>query len=140
MLNGSVILSKSGRQTQLADSTGYAETIALHEASHLIIVYRELLANLGCPQKDPTPVYEDNSAALRFAEKGCGPRSLHYDIKYLFVHELQEAGILVVKKIETALQLADICTKPTKWSVSSELLPLIFGNNLRFAAKVEHEQ
>ena len=90
MLNGAVIYSKSGKQSQLADSTGYAETIALHEASHLILIYRELLANLGHPQTGPTVVCEDNAAAQRFAEQGFGPRSLHYDIKYLFVHELKQ--------------------------------------------------
>jgi hypothetical protein len=64
---------------------------------------------------------------------------MHYDIKYLFVHELQDAGVLKVMKIDTKLQLADICTKPCKWSVSSELLPLIFGNRLRFSNDVEHD-
>jgi hypothetical protein len=83
MFNGSVIYSKSGKQSQLADSTGYAETIACHEVSHLVLIYRELLANLGCPQLKPTPVYEDNSACIAFANNGSGPKSMHYEIKYL---------------------------------------------------------
>jgi hypothetical protein len=44
---------------QLADFTGYAETIVLQEASHLILIYSKLLANLGRPQLGPTPVYKD---------------------------------------------------------------------------------
>jgi antirestriction protein ArdC len=40
------VFAKSGRQSQLADSTGYAETIALHEASHWVIGYRRIMANL----------------------------------------------------------------------------------------------
>jgi hypothetical protein len=134
MLNG----SQSGQQSQLADSTGYAETIALHEAAHLVIVYQELLTNLGYPQHDPTPVYEENSAAWHFVEKGFDPRSMHHDIKYLFVHKLQDAGVIKVIQINTKLQLADICTKPCKWSVSSELLLLILGNHLCFSNNVEH--
>jgi hypothetical protein len=43
MLNGATIFAKSGKQSQLADSTGYAETIALHEASHWVIGYRRVL-------------------------------------------------------------------------------------------------
>jgi hypothetical protein len=139
MLNGAVILSKLGKQTQLADSTGYAETIALHEDSHLILVYRELLANLSYQQTDPTPVCEDNSATQCFAENGFGPRSLHYDIRYIFVHELQKEGVLKVLRIPTALQLADVCTKQCTWSVASTLIPLLLGHSLRFATDVIHD-
>ena len=47
MLGGVVIFSKSGKQVQLAESTGYAETIMLHKAAHLMIVYIEILTKLG---------------------------------------------------------------------------------------------
>ncbi len=123
---------------QLADSTGYAETIALHEASHLILIYRELLANLGRPQLQPTPIYKDNSAALRFAEQGFSPRSMHYKIKYLFVHELQANSVLKVLKIPTALQIANICTKACAWSVASGILPFMFGQPPTFSTSVVH--
>ncbi len=72
----------------MADSTGYAETIALHElqkinpprierierieASHCVIGYRRIIANLGFPQECTTPVFEDNSAAETFARQGMG--------------------------------------------------------------------
>jgi hypothetical protein len=36
--------------------------------------------------------------------------------------------------VPTALQLADICTKPCAWSVNKQLLPLVFGQPLRFSA------
>jgi hypothetical protein len=82
MLNGARLFAKSGRQSQLADSTGYAETIALHEASHWVIGYRRIMTNLGpgFPQECATPVFEDYSAAETFARQGIGPRSLHYDV------------------------------------------------------------
>ena len=69
MLWGAIIFSKSGTQMQLSNSTRYAETIALHEAAHLIIVYREILANLGYPQIAPASVYEDKAAAVCFANQ-----------------------------------------------------------------------
>jgi hypothetical protein len=134
--NGSTIYSKSGKQSQLADSTGYAETIALHEVSHLVLVYRELLANLGCPQLIPTPVYEDNSACIAFAENGFGPKSVHYEIKYLFSHEVVKAGQMTVLPIPTAFQLADICTKPCTYKVYKELLPKVFGMKLSYSNTV----
>jgi hypothetical protein len=136
MFNGSVIYSKSGKQTQLADSTGYAETIACHEVSHLVLVYRELLANLGCPQTKPTPVYEDNSACIAFANNGSGPKSMHYEIQYLFINEVVKAGHMQVLPVPTAEQLADICTKPCSYKVSRLLLPKIFGMPLTYSRDV----
>jgi hypothetical protein len=75
-LNGGCIYAKSGKQLQIADSTAYAETIALHEASHWVIGYRHIMENLGFPQKCATPMFKDNSAAETFAAKGMGPKSL----------------------------------------------------------------
>ena len=107
-------------------------------AAHLVVIYREILANLGFPQTAPTPIYENNSAALSFAQNGCAQRSLHYDIKYLFVHELQKQGVLQVIPMQTSCQLADICTKPCTWDVSSRLLPVIMGMDLSFSRHVDY--
>ncbi len=84
------MFAKSGRQFQLADSTGYAETIVLHEASHWMIGYIRIMANLGFPHECATPMFEGNSAAETFARQGMGPRSLHYEVKYLYVHDQQK--------------------------------------------------
>jgi hypothetical protein len=94
MCNGATVYAKSGKQSQLADSTGYAETIALHEACHWVIGYRRIMENLGFPQKCATPMYEDNSAAITFAKQGMGAKSLHYEVKYLYVHDQQSRGVL----------------------------------------------
>ena len=101
------MFAKSGRQSQLADFTGYAKTIALHEASHWVIGYRRIMANLGFPQECATPMFEDNSAAETFARQGMGPRSLHYEVKYLYVHDQQKQGRLKVYKIDTKHPMAD---------------------------------
>ena len=76
MLGDVVVFSKYGKQVQLADSTGYAETIMLHEAAHLMIVYTEILTNLARdtgPQLAPTPVYEDDLASVLFTNNN-GPK------------------------------------------------------------------
>jgi hypothetical protein len=133
MLNGACVFAKSGRQSQLADSTGYAETIALHEASHWVIGYRRIMANLGFPQECATPVFEDNSAAETFARQGMGPRSLHYEVKYLYVHDQQKRGRLKVYKIDTKHQIADLLTKPVKWELAERLVSFMLGSALVFS-------
>ena len=132
MLNGAAIFAKSGRQTQLADSTGYAETIALHEATHWVVGYRRLLANLGFTQKVPTPIYEDSSSAVAFAKQGMGQRSLHYEVKYLYVTELEKSGEISVRKIDTKQQIADVLTKPVAWDTAKTLVKYMLGSDLVF--------
>jgi hypothetical protein len=56
-------------------------------------------------------MYEDNQAAIVFANRGGGPRSLHWDVKLEYVHELQQKGDINVLKIDTKMQVADVLTK-----------------------------
>ena len=113
--------------------TRHAETIALHEASHWVIGYRRIMANLGFPQECATPVFEDNSAAETFARQGMGPRSLHYEVKYLYVHDQQKRGRLKVYKIDTKHQIADLLTKPVKWELAERLVSFMLGSALVFS-------
>ena len=55
---------------------------------------------------------------LHFAENSLGLCFMHYELKYLYVHKFQANCVLKVLKTETALQLANICTKQCTWSVT----------------------
>jgi hypothetical protein len=112
--------------------TRHAETIALHEASHWVIGYRRIMANPGFPQECVTPVFKDNSAAETFARQGMGPRSLHYEVKYLFVHDQQKRERLKVYKIDTKHQIADLLTKQVKWELAECLVWFMLGSALVF--------
>jgi len=71
LLAGTVIplISWSSRKQRLiADSTCYAEYIALHESSHEAIFLRQLLDSIDFPCRGSTPIYCDNNAASRLAE------------------------------------------------------------------------
>jgi hypothetical protein len=132
-LNGRCIYAKSGKQSQIADSTGYAETIALDEATHWVIGYRRIMENLGFSQKCATPMFKDNSAAETFAKQGMGPKLLHYEIKYLYVHDQQKCGRLNVCKIDTKHQVADLLTKPVAWELAEQLVSFLLGSPLTFS-------
>ena len=111
MLCGASVLSKSGKQSQMTDSTGYADMVTLHEASVWAVVMRKHLGSMFAEQSEPTLIFEDNAAAVRFAEKGPGPRSLHWDVKLEYVTELQKLQYVNVLKVDTKKQIADVLTK-----------------------------
>ena len=139
LMNGSVVYSKSGRQSQIADSSGKSETIALHEVCHLAVQFAEELTNLGAPPQGPILVLCDNKATVTFAQKGWGKNSLHYDLKLLYIYECQKKGLIKVEFIGTKLQLADVLTKPCPYDVSSALMPFILGGAQKFSCEVVHD-
>lgn len=62
----------SKKQRVVADSSCYAEYIALHDSSQEVAFLRELLAGLEFGTASPTPIHCDNNAARRLAEDHVG--------------------------------------------------------------------
>jgi hypothetical protein len=67
-LGSGVISWSSKKQRVVADSSCYAEYIALHEASHETTFLRQLLDGLDFLPEGPTPLHCDNDAASHLAE------------------------------------------------------------------------
>ncbi len=57
-------------QKTIALSTAEAEYYSASEIAVEIIYIRNLIRNIGLPQKDDTPVYEDNSIIIPHASNG----------------------------------------------------------------------
>jgi hypothetical protein len=53
----------SKKQKVVADSSCYAEYIALHDASYETLFLRQLLEGIGIPQSTAMPLHCDNDAA-----------------------------------------------------------------------------
>ena len=112
LLNGSAISWKSKRQPTIALSTAEAEYMAASRASQEVVYLRRLLNNLGFPQMNPTIVYEDNEAAIRWSESPAGSeRARHIDLRKHFVHEKVKELELALVKIDGTDQVADSLTK-----------------------------
>ncbi len=62
-----------------------------------------------------------------------GPKSLHYEIKYLYVHDQQKRGTLQVRRIDTQHPVADFLTKPVSWDLAQRLVPFLLGSALMFS-------
>ena len=64
-------------------------------------------------QASPTPVYDDNTACIEWGNNVIGgrERAKHIDIRKHFAHEVIQNGEMLLVRVPTASQLADIFTK-----------------------------
>ncbi len=89
--------------------------MAVSDFAKEIIYLRSLLANLGFTQDGPTHVYEDNTACIEWGNNVIDrERAKDIDICKHFADEAIKNGHLILKKVPTTLQLADIMTKGVK--------------------------
>jgi hypothetical protein len=103
----------SKKQCVVADSSCYAEYIALHDSSHEVAFLQELLTGLHFGTPYPMPIHCDNDAARRLAENHIGhPNVKHIRVKFHHIHELINDGSVSLLCIHSADNTADILTKP----------------------------
>ena len=63
--------------------------------------------------KEPTVIFEDNQGAIAIAKNPVShSRTKHIDIKYHYVREAVQSGIVNLKYCPTEEMIADILTKP----------------------------
>jgi hypothetical protein len=97
-------------------STAEAEYYSASTAATEVLYLRNLLEHMGFAQQAPTPVYEDNTACIEWGNHVIGgrERAKHIDIRKHFAHEVIQNGKMTVMlvRVPTASQLADILTKP----------------------------
>ncbi|CAI7877322.1 unnamed protein product [Closterium sp. NIES-54] len=99
----------------------YAGTMAAQESRWLYF----LLAELGAPQPCPT-LWCDNASTIHLTQDPVyHARSKHIELRYFFIRELVQRGLLVVRKIAAEANLADIFTKALLRPAHSGLLRLI---------------
>ena len=101
-------------RSTILQSTTEAEYIGLSEAGKEAIWVRRLLANIQKREEEKEvsiSLYGDNQAALRIAEPGPGPKTKHLSVKYHFIRDLVETGVLRLDYCSSGQQLADGFTK-----------------------------
>ena len=129
MLNGAAISWKSKRQSVVALSTAEAEFIAASTMVQEVIYARRLLDQLGFPQPEPTPIYEDNTTCIKWSEGSVGgsDRAKHIDLREHFVHEAVDKKILKLEPVDSADNAADLLTKPLLKAPFWPLRKLLLG-------------
>ena len=104
---------KSKLQTIIAQSTTEAEYIAINIAAKEAVYIRALLEELGLYKQNKLPLYTDNNGALLLANNPLfHERTKHIAVKYHYIRDLINKGILDLIYIPTKEQKADGLTKP----------------------------
>ena len=102
---------KSTLQSTVALSTTEAEYMAVTETVKKAIWLRGLLEDLGVGQKH-IKVFCDSQSAIHLAKNQVyHARTKHIDVRYHFVREIIEEGGVLVQKISTTENPADMMTK-----------------------------
>jgi hypothetical protein len=78
-----------------------------------MIYLRRLMDNLGMAMRNATPVGEDNTGCIEWSNYVIGgrERAKHIDLRKHFAHEAVQNGEIILYKVSTRDQLADILTK-----------------------------
>jgi hypothetical protein len=125
LYNKAPIMWKSKMQKTTALSTAEAEYYSASTAASEVLYLRKLLEHMGFVQASPTLVYEDNTACIEWDNNVIGgrERAEHIDIRKHFAHEVIQNGEMLLVRVPTASQLADIFTKGLhypQWQVCVE--------------------
>jgi hypothetical protein len=111
--NKGIILWSSKMQKTLSLSTAEAEYYAASEMDIEILYLRNLLRNMGFQQRPDTPVYEDNTACIKWGNHVISgrERTKHIDIHKHFAHEIIQNCKMCLIKVDILEQLADVFIK-----------------------------
>ena len=110
--NGAAFSWKSALAPILALSTSEAELISVASCAQEVNFCRKLATELGFIQPGPTPIAEDKTGAIALLEHGhFKGRSKHVHLRWCFVCDYIDTGVLRLVQTPSRDQLADIGTK-----------------------------
>ena len=94
--------------------------MAAYDTGKMILFVRSVLWDLWIPQEAATVLYEDNDTctAMGNAQKPT-PRTRHMDIKYFSICEWVDRDFMLLKRIDTKLNLSDHLTNKDSHLLSS---------------------
>jgi hypothetical protein len=105
----------SKKQPIVTLSTTEAEFVAAAGCASQVVWMRRVLNQLGHVQKKSTIVMCDNSSIIKLSNNPVmHGRSKHIDVRFHFLRELVNDGIIELLHCGTEEQTADIMTKPLK--------------------------
>ena len=111
---GSSLVSWSSRkQSGVALSTTEAEYVAAASCCSQLIWMIATLRDYGLSFLERVPIYCDSTSAISVSKNPClHSRSKHIDIRFHFLRDQYEKGVVDLIHVDIDNQLADILTKP----------------------------
>lgn len=120
---------KSCKQKIMTDSSTFAELVALHDGVHVVESTVHLLRELDY-HDCPAVVHQDNLSTMFLANRGPGivSKSRHIPVRYYYVHDCIERGIITLVHCPTADMRVDYITKPKTGKTFRTQRDLSMGN------------
>ena len=112
MMNGGVIDYNCNKFTDTALSSTEAEWYAACEAAKSGKWLRNMLSEMGLPLTSPLVIFEDNQGCISYGTPRINQWTMkHIDLKYHFLKGEISRGIIEMRRVPSAENLADIFTK-----------------------------
>ena len=113
LMSGAVIDWFSKKQPIVVLSTTEAEYVAVSAATQEVVWLNRFLSDIKAAPQMPVVIKEDNQETIALAKNPISHnRTKHIDIKFHYVHEALEDGIINLIYCPTEQMTADILTKP----------------------------
>ena len=115
LLGGGVVSWMSKKQPVVSLSTTEAEFIATALCACQCVWVRRVLEHLDHRQAGATVVFCDNVSTIKLSKNPIlHGRSKHIDVRFHFLRDLCNDGVIELNYCDTRNQLVDIMTKPLK--------------------------
>jgi hypothetical protein len=103
----------STKQPVVAKSSCEAELIAVNHVGDYVEWGVQLMGELGYPQRSVT-IEQDNTCSMAILKQGTGSfkRAKHIKVRFFWLKDLIDAGIVLLKYVASAFLVADLMTKP----------------------------
>ena len=115
---GNVVSVRSKKHNVITLSSMEAEIREATTATKEIIYLRELLKDLGYKQDKPTVLFEDNNGCISFSKNATHHENTkHVVLRYYWLKMMVEDGVVILEKIHSLDNVADIFTKPLRYDL-----------------------
>jgi len=112
LFGGGAISWSAKKQTLVALSTAESEYIAMTHAAKELYWLHSLISEVFQPLSGPLRLRADNQSAIALAVNGYfSPRTKHIALRYHFIREAIEHGIISLTWVGTHSNIADLFTK-----------------------------
>ena len=115
ILSSGAVAWSSRKQPIVTLSTTEAEFVAAAACSCQAVWMKRILRKLGYEGNISTTIFCDNSSTIKLSKNPVmHGRSKHIDVRFHFLRELAQGGVVQLKYCGTQEQVADVLTKPFK--------------------------
>ena len=126
VVNGGVVITKSGKQSLTTRSTPESELVALSDGAALVIGCKNFYSSVGV-QLETISMMEDNKTAIDYISFG-GPihaRTRYIGVKFYFAKQYLDSGDLEMVYCASEEMIADLMTKPVMGALFAKLRDML---------------